>query len=69
MRVKPKEFEIADIVDLGSKIKDSLLPNLVVNAMEVDDIISRIYMGHLPLKAKFNANIGCVMCLKWSQVR
>ena len=34
----------------------------------MDDIISEFYMGHLPMITKFNANIGCVMSLKWSHV-
>jgi hypothetical protein len=31
--------------------------------------MSIFYMGHLPIKIKFNINIGCVMSLKWSHVR
>ena len=75
-----KEFEIVRIgveegINLGSKIKDSLLPNLVLqgvttlsfNVLQVVDIVSRFYMGHLPMKIKFDANVDCVMSLKWSQ--
>ena len=64
-------------VDLGSAIKDSLLPNevlqggtlLLFHVVYVDNIIKKFYMGHLPMKIKFNVNIGCVMSLKWSHVR
>ena len=74
------EIGVEKDVDLGYGIKDCLLPNLVLcgggggelfyvlfNVVQVDDIISRFYMGHLSMKAKFN--IGRVMSLKWSHVR
>ena len=38
---------------------------LLFNVVHVDNIVNKIYMGHLPMKTKFNANIGCVMSLKW----
>ena len=80
MRIKTKEFEITEIgveegVDLGSEIKDSLLPHVVLgggdsfNANDVeymDNINSIFYIGHLPMKTEFNANIDCLMSLKWS---
>ena len=28
----------------------------------------QFYMSHLPTITKFNANIGCVVSLKWSRV-
>ena len=83
MQVRSKEFKIANIgvkegVDLGSKIKDSLLPNLVLyggmffycsmlckwttSFVESTWVICQ-------QKTKFTANIGCVMSLKWSRVR
>ena len=37
--------------------------------VQVDNIVSRFYMGHLPMKTKFNANIGGVMSLRSSHVR
>ena len=48
-----KQFDIVDFrveegVDLGSKLKYFLLPNMVL---------------HLPMKIKCNVNIGCVMSL------
>ena len=70
-----KEFEIGakEGVDLGSGIKYSLLPNLVLqggtllpfNVVQVDYINGKSYMNQLPMKTMFNANIGCVMSLKW----
>ena len=35
----------------------------------LDNITSRFYMGDLPMKPKFNANINCVMSLRWGRVR
>ena len=35
----------------------------------VDNIMSKFYVGHLPVRTKFDANIGRVMSLKWSCVR
>ena len=76
MRIVTKEFEIIEIgveegVDLGSKIKDSLLPNVVLyhgNSFIMQCCVSAqhisiLYLGHLLTKTKFMANIGCVMSL------
>ena len=38
------------------------------NVVQVKNIISRVYMGHLPMKTKLNVNIGCVKSLWWSHV-
>ena len=63
------------ILALGSKIlyfsmwcykRGTILLFIVV---QVDNIVSRFYMGHLSMETKFNANIGRVMSLKWSHVR
>ena len=35
----------------------------------MDDMVCQIDMGHLPIKAKFIADIGCVMSIKLSHVR
>ena len=32
-------------------------------------LISKFYKAHLPMRTKFDANIGCDMSLKWSHVR
>ena len=37
--------------------------------ISVDDISSKFYVGHLPMKTNFNANIDCVVSLMWLQVR
>ena len=39
------------------------------NVVQVVDIISNFYMGHLPMKTKLNANIDYAIFLKWSQVK
>jgi hypothetical protein len=41
---------------------------LSINVVEVDDIMSKFYMGQLPIKTKINANIGCVMSLKLARI-
>ena len=82
MGIKTTYFEIVEIgvekgVDLGSGIKDSLLPNVVLkggtllpfNVVLMDNIISGFYLSHLLMETKFSANIGCVISLKWSHVR
>ena len=80
--IMTKEFEIIEIevkegVALDFGIKDIMLPNVILLGGGVEELlilqccdnISRFYMGHLPMKTKFNVNIGCVMSLKWSHVR
>ena len=44
-------------------------PSLWFNIVQVDDITSKFYMGHLWMKFKLNVNMGCDMSLKWSHVR
>lgn len=39
------------------------------NVVQVNDITSRFYRGHLPMKTKFSSNIDYVVSLKWSRVR
>ena len=60
-----KEFEVVEIgkdVDHGSEIKETQLPDVVLvivknfctfHVLCVDDIFSRFYTSHLPMKAKF----------------
>ena len=42
---------------------------LLFHIVQVDNIFSGFYMGHLPIKTKFNANIGYVVLQKTSHVR
>ena len=67
-----KEFENVEIrveggVDLGFGIIDFVFPMWHYRGNSF--IVQCFYMGHMSMKIKLNANIGCIMSLKWSHVR
>ena len=71
------EFE--EGVDLGSRSEHSILPNLVYkgggvvlafNVMQVNDIVSRFYTGHLPYQWKPSSMpILVVSCLESGHIQ
>ena len=75
MWFRTKEIEIVEIgvekdVDLGSWIKDSLFPNVLLRgggtlliiqccvSGQHDSLVEWFYMSDLPMKTKLNVNIG-----------
>ena len=72
-RIEIIETGVKEGAALGSGVKDIMLPNVVVwgggNSFVVQCYVSgrhnsRFYMGHLAMKTKFNANIGCFITKK-----